>query len=287
MHTITIFGEPLPDGTPNRREFQLPGSWEELTTDQLGHIARILTLTGENAVLRFLLLEQLAGIPPEWMAFVEAADVMFPKTSDSSAPFAAEPGPAYSILPCLDWCFAPPVSRKSHLPSLTIDGLAWEGPEDRLFNFTLSRFAHVDSLLSALAANQDEAHAETLINNLIAALYVPAGYQWTTIPVELKATDARAQCVASIPQNDKLAAILNYRALRGHLAKTYWRVFEGGDEEPFQAGLFGTIYDVCASGIFGDIDNTEKQSLFRVMGYMQHQLEKDERNAKRLQTQPT
>lgn len=171
------------------------------------------------------------------------------------------------------------------MPSITVDGEQWDGPEDRLFNFTLSRFAYADSVLSALANNKDEEQAEILINNLIASLYVPHGYQWDTVPLEMKANDQRAKRVASIPQNDKLAAILNYRALRGNLVKTYWRVFDGGNEEPYQAGLFGTIYDVCASGIFGDIDNTEKQLLFRVMGYMQHKLEQDERTAARIDAQ--
>lgn len=275
MHEIRIQGDAC------ARTFTFPAAWDEITPEQLRIIACVLAATSENGVIRPLLLEQLAAIPPEWMALIEAEDVTFFEPPSRPAYSFEPPTPGKAVLlPQLDWCFQQPVNSKSLLPKFTLEGTEWEGPEDRLFNFTLARFAYCDSILSALASNPDE----KLINGLVAALYAPKGYQWENIPHEIKENDLRAKRIAALPQETKLAAILNYRALRGHLAKTYWRVFEGGDDEPLDAGLFGTIYDVCASGIFGDMDGTEQQPLFRVMGYMQHQLQKDERQEQKLKS---
>lgn len=277
MHTITIYGDPHPDGTPMPMDFTFPGDWGEITREQLPLIAKMLTITEEKTASRLLLLQALAGIPDEQMALVDAESVTFQvELPPGDNPFDQRKRYEWRLLPQLDWCFGQPAYRASLIPELTIGDTTWSGPDDRLGCFTLARFAFCDSMLAALAHAPDEGY----IDKLLGALYQPKGSAWTNERIE-----EYAQRLQPLPPLDKLAAILNYRALRGQLTKVYWRVFEGGDDEPMESGLFGMIYDVCASGLFGDYAATKEQPLRDVMGYMQHQLEKDERTEARMKAQ--
>ncbi len=270
MHTITIYAD---DGPV---EYQYPGAWDEVTAEQLPKLAHVLSITDEPATIRFFLLQKLAGIPPEHMALVDAPSVTVQQTREvPDGPFGVTEQTAWHLLPSLDWCFAQPVNRNSLLPAFTHHDKTWHGPTDQMANVTLSQFAWADELLNAVHGNPDEA----LINKFLGALYTPEGSTFSN-----DAIPANADALADLPAITKLSAILNYRALRGYLSTTFKRVFAGGEdgEKPLESGLFGVIYDVTASAVFGDIDKAEARPVMQVLHYMEHQIEKDQREAERL-----
>ena len=290
MHTITIYVEDS-SGTQLRPvEYQYPGEWSEITPEQFKEVAQILALTASandaqdttvaKTTSRVLLLQRLAQIPPEHIALVDADSVTV-RTSRLVDDGVHEPREefSWSILPSLDWCFSQPIMRTSMLPAFDHDGTTWTGPADFMSNISFQQFAFADELLAALAQNPDDA----LLDKFLAALYHPQGRDWSNLEIE-----PLALRLSSLTAITKVSAVLNYRALRGFIAEKFPHVFTSSDEQPLQSGLFGVIYDVTASGVFGDIDKTEKRPLLQVLGYMEHMSEKDQREAQRIaQSSPT
>lgn len=277
MHTVTIFSDAALGLPITRAEFTFPSGWDEVTVDHLLAIARVLSKTSDPIISRFLLLHELAGVPVHATDNFRADDVFraFPERIAPDNPLDERTTIRWKPIPQLDWCYTQPVFRKSLFPSFRHDGTGWAGPADRLENFTVSRFAFADSLLAAAAGANG---GEQLLDQLLAAIYQPAGRPWSN-----EAIEPCAGRLASLPAETKLLAVMNYRGLRGFLPSMFPRVFSGSDE-PLDSGLFGMIYDVSTSGVFGDIDKTEQQPLLRVLAYLDHQIEKDQREARQLES---
>lgn len=263
MHHVELYDKPAADGSPVKHTFQLPGGWDELQPDHLQKVAVIQATVQDPAAQRFLLLEALAGIPPELMARLPDADDLTYQGKDIGG---------YDVpilLPWLDWAFEEPAYEFSLLPELKVKDLQFRGPDSRLDRWEANQFAYTDLLLRQYG---ESGKVEDL-DRLLGCMYQPHYASWTNEPIE-----EYAERLATTPLPTKLAAILNYRALRGYVASQYPRVFGGGGgEEPMSQGFFGTLYDVAADGVFGDLRRVERTRLHDVLGYLEHKMEQAER----------
>lgn len=233
MHTLTVLGTD-PRKPLKGRDWHFPGGWAECDVNQLGRAAALLSVPlptdvakRQNAEmhLRLQLLKHLSGIPEHLFNH---------PTFDTEDLIGVQPDalriPRAAFLPQLDWALTDPVWDKSLVPELRHGKKRWVGPTDRLANFTVLRWGFCDALLErAIATTKEED-----LNNLLAALYTAWDEPWSN-----KNLEQRGREMARLAPIEKLAAVMNYRGLRGWLVQRYAPCFKGGERDP--DGIQGMI----------------------------------------------
>jgi len=259
MHTITIGGYNT-KRPEEERTFTFPASWKECTPAQLGSVVALTNvplpdtedeelLEDLRAMRRVQLLLDLCALPKSLAKNItDARAFVFDGTDDKGDPCGV-------VLPQLDWAFAPTEWVGSLLKEVTHGGNTWHGPDDGLVNFTVKRWGYTDACLGKMSTGEPKA-----LQNLLGALYVPAGDPWTNEGIE-----ARGERLASLPEPVKLAAWANYKAIRSWLPKKYPNAFQGGAEDP--NGVHGLIVDL-AGPKFGKTTEAEAAPLHDVLIYV-------------------
>lgn len=252
MHTIELHDLPDTKGRPVVHRFSFPGDWKELTGDQLGRVAMLITAPVPEAELRFRLLRSLAGIPKKLFVRSAMEDLL---------------GEATDLLPQLDAFFPkygkPVVFERSLMPLLEHDGRRWEGPRDNLGNFNVLQLSFCDHLLADVQHGAPKA-----LNNLLGGLYVPEGSEWDNDGIE-----ERAQQLASLPLATRLGAGMNYSALRNGLAERYPRTFgKRKTEEGEDYGIDGLL-EALAGEKFGTVDQVGGMPVHPALVHSERQLQ--------------
>lgn len=267
MHTLELLTGPA--NTPTAYTF--PGAWQEVTAEQLPKMALLLGVLEDDLHTRLLLLRTFTGLPAS--TFAEPNGVPL-EDLFGTVPAKGDKPEHEKFLPQLDWCFTPPDftpakpgPATSLLPSVTVNGVLYNGPTDGLDNFTFERFVWVDSLFQRFAEEASEEH----LHHWLGAVYQPTHSDWNNEPIE-----AHAAALKALPHTTKLAAVLNYRGLRAVLAKLYGSVFAHDPMAPpgTSLGLFGMFYDVADGGVFGPVPAVKKTPMHEVLGYVEHSNQK-------------
>lgn len=300
MPEITLHDAPDADGNAIRYTFNLPGGWDDalLTGQHLGHICKALAFAGAmqaklveeddaladdptpKALAKLDLFYDLLQLPHALRSRMSSdpEDYMYETdTTDYHTGYVPVETSEYQVLPQLDWCWQTPKYRRSLLPKLQHNDLEWIGPDDDFNTMVLDQWLWCVQLLRSFREAKPE-DAESLLNHLVGALYVPTtDAEWSSDPI-----DVRAEQLATLPVQTKLAAVLNFEAIHANLADDYDRVFDPtGSVSQSPQGVFGMAYDVARSGVFGKEQEVRRVRLHDVMGYMEHSLYVDEENAKR------
>lgn len=300
MHEVLLQGHPKGD-----IRLSLPASWEELRVEHVPAVivARTVAwqtehpawqaitpptgqdrppfiLRGHDAGLRLALFRELTGLPKGLVHHLPpAGDMTFARN------IAGET--VWVCIPQLDWVFTEPVRNASLLPTITIGGQPWNGPEDGLRNFSAERWMFADSLMAAYHAATDAAARETALHNLLAVLYQPSAQvrpgtdgaeEWY---FSSRRIEEHAKAVASLRAEQRYTAIFNYSALRNALPARYTRVFEPGDGPAPPSGLLNIGHQAAKSGVFGDLDRVLGRRMHDLLLFMEDELFQQERELER------
>lgn len=260
MHSLEVIGQ--------ERAYRFPGEWKECTVAQLGTIAALTSVRpapGDDADLnqyheahlRLCLLRQLCDMPEAEFLRIATEDLIGIRSDELGIAQAA-------FLPELDWCLAEPQWHESMLPELLVRKVRHQGPTDRLGRFTVLQWGFCDALLQNVAST---GQAKDL-HLLLGALYHVDGEAWSN-----KTIEARADKLAKLDDRTKLAAVLNYRALRAWLTAKYPRCFKGGKADPH--GIQGMIVRL-AGDKFGTVDVTRHANLHDVLIHVEQSIEAEE-----------
>lgn len=227
MHTLELIG---PRGII--ATYSYPGSWEEVTSEQLPLLIALVTrkvpappdhadqeeyARAVDAHLRMHVLRHLTNMPDHLFDRL-APDDLVAVTEDEIGVQQA------SLLPSLDWITQVPMFTTSKLPTLQVGGCTWQGPRDRLARMCVDQWLYADLLYNRFAAG---AATDQHLNELMAALYQPAGTRWSSRRIEALATE-----LADLPVATKLAAAANYRGLREWVRLQYPNFSRGKDADP-------------------------------------------------------
>lgn len=266
MHTIEVFGCDERDPKAGR-SYTFPGAWGECTLAQLGTTAALASVPVDDedplrrdvmdAHRRLRLLHELTGMADAVFTRIDTADLLALRVDEAGAERVA-------FLPSLDWCFETPVLEKSLVPTLTVNGRMWTGPTDRLGRMTLLQWGFCDLLLGRMA----QAPSAEALNHVLGALYHEAATPWTHEHIE-----ARGEQLAGLDDRTKLAALVNYRGLRGWLQKKYRRCFRAGKADPH--GLNGMVVRL-AGPKFGRVDEVRAANLHDVFIHVEQSLQDKE-----------
>jgi len=248
------------------RTYALPGAWDEVTTTTLPAVAAIVGTTTDETLARIALFQALTGVPDAVILHPHLVEeLVMPRPEDPRKPLQEPVG----LLPQLDWAFTEPAYRNSLLPTLHHNGIDYAGPSNGLDGWILNRWCFVYTCLRNYQEAKDAAERRTTLNLFLGALYQPADQPWSNEHIE-----RHAEALATLDPAIKAAALLNYQAIHRQLTSSYHRVFAPANpgDEASPLGVFGTVYDVAKSGVFGDIQRTEGSDLHKVMGYLEHSL---------------
>jgi len=284
MHHLEVFGW-NPKDPAEGRIYSYPAAWAECTVLQLGTVAALTSAKPDlqsaeiqelppaeqarmaemgEAHLRLHLLRELTGMAGQVFEQIDVSDLLSLRPDDLGVERVA-------FLPSLDWCMVEPIYDKSLVPELVVGKRRFAGPNERLARMTVLQWGFADTLMGVFVKSgqvQD-------LNMVLGALYHDHGTPWNS---EL---EERAEVLATVDDRTKLAAILNYRALRSWLAKRYPRSHRGGKADPH--GVQGMIVELGGPK-FGTVDQVRSADLHDVMIHCEKSLimkEEMERNANR------
>jgi hypothetical protein len=258
----------LIDAKGRSAQYSFPSKWEECTVAQLGSIAALMSAGLANAKddersaahLRLRLLHELTGMSDAEFAELEVSDLLSLQADDLGVDRVA-------LLPQLAWAMEEPRWHESMVPELTVQGVVWKGPEDRLKNFSLKRWGLTDGLLQRFASAEA---SEKDLNNLLGCLYHRADEPWNNEDVE----ERGAHLGEHVADRAKLAMVLNYRGLRSWFAAYYPKCFKGGEADT--RGILGMVVRL-AGPKFGDVLATENTGIHYVMIHVEQSIEEAER----------
>jgi len=283
----------------------MPSCWEELTAAQVPAVivARTLAwqaehkawvdapapkgqekppfiLRGIDAGLRLALFRELTGLPKGIATHLPpAGDLTFARYDYGET--------VWTCIPQLDWVFTEPVRNASLLPSITIDSAVWNGPSDKLNNFSSERWMYADSLLSRYHANTTPDTQDRDLLNLLAVLYQPAAQVRTTPDhteewyFSARRIEEHAASLAGMPMDLRYTALFNYSALRNAIPRQYQRVFSGSDGQSPPSGIFSIGHQAAKTGVFGTLDGVHERRMHDLLLFMEDQLFEQEREAER------
>lgn len=285
MHAIELIG---PSDTARHH---MPSGWEEVRYEHLSTIivARAVAyqdehqhwnalkvapgrqkppfeLRGDNAGVRLELFAKLAGLSTDQVEQLpEAGDLTYQTRRGRDM--------AWVCLPWLDWVFAQPVREASWLPRITHKGVTYIGPDDQLNELTCDQWMWCDTLMQVYQAAEEPKAKALGLDNLLGALYQPAG-PWTSLRIE-----EHARALADLPLETKFIALFNYEALRNRLPMQYPRVFKGGGGAPAPSGTFYIANKVGEKGVYGTVPEVKSHRMHDVLNYMEDALFDDEQAA--------
>lgn len=237
-------------------------------------------LRGTDAGLRLALFRELSGLP-KGMAhrLPPAGDLTFARYEYGET--------VWTCIPQLDWVFTEPLRTASLLPTITIGGNVWNGPGDKLNNFSSERWMYADTLMANYQATEEPTARAACLLNLLAVLYQPAAQVRTTPEgteewyFSARRIEEHAAALAAMPMDQRYTALFNYSALRNGIPGRYRRVFAGGDGAPPPSGLFSIGHQAAKTGVFGNLDGVFARRMHDLLLFMEDELFEQEREEQR------
>lgn len=268
MHTLTVLGTNPKDIT-EPRHYSYPSTWSECSVAQLGAVAALTSVAIEpdaddetrqraEAHVRLRLLHELTGMSDAVFSNIRP-DELLSVISDSDG------YERVALLPSLDWCMQEPAFDKSLVPEVVVQKVRYQGPTDRLAQYTVRQWGFCDLLMGKLVqtGNAKDLH------NLLGALYHPMGSTWNNKDIE-----ARGAELAKLDDRTKLAAVVNYRGLRTWMAQKYRAAHRGGKADPH--GLPGMVVRL-AGPKFGTVEQTWEADIHMVLVHVEQSIEEAQR----------
>jgi hypothetical protein len=114
-----------------------------------------------------------------------------------------------------------PKAEKSLLPTITINGTVYNGPQAGFTGITLEQMATTEVLMDSYCEDPNE----ELLNRMVAALYYP--YALNEQEIIATEFDKLTQEVAALDLSVRYAAYLNYRSLRNVVPERCNHLFGG------------------------------------------------------------
>lgn len=252
----------------NKRFYEVPEKWEELSQKQLLRVMDTLFLKGYTAEQMLLrLLQVLTGMSTFRFfkcAIEDLEDFLYVSM------FLLSPDMVFT---------------KNLIPFYKHSHTKFYGPEDFLDNLRMKEFALTENYyLKWFDSNKEDIEA---LNELIAILYrpAPAKYDFRKNPngdfrerfnQPTSSYYARTY-VASWPMNVKLVIATWYNGCRLHMVKVNKDVFEGGSEDPLRYGLVSVMLSVAETHVFGDFEKVEDQYVNITMMHLNETVDKGKR----------
>lgn len=274
MHTITL----------GKYSFQIPGSWNELTSQQLLLLAKTFNSSTELEELKVKLLFYFSGIrvmqkpivlvdnePHCWLQYKKTRLIVSAHSlSFVSAPFLKffrEEKEGYIIDPLL---------TRQLIPSLRISRFATVyGPADGLSNITFNEFIHAETAYSDYLKYNDEKYLDKLIGILYRA---PGGKNSGDVrkPFDDYLVDEYAKKVQHIDPAIKKAIRWYYEGSKVHIAGLFPNVFRKGSGGK-QTDVFKSFLDI-ADELSGnnpaENERTLNTQLYTVLNSLNQRIEK-------------
>jgi len=180
---------------------ELPDRWNELTTEQLLYICRLLERNLSEPVFTVAALRYLLKLPRKQFAAIHPADMQ--ALAQATAYMLEHPNLTFQKLP-------------------TVRALRWfrfEGPESALTNCSFEQFfEYAETYYMQYLTTQQTKY----LNLLIASLYVRVGDYFKPNNVE-----PNAKLIKYLPNHVKLAILIFYTGCRSFLAQKFPNVFSG------------------------------------------------------------
>jgi len=241
--------------TINKKRYNFPECWNELTEKQLLSVMDILFLKGFKAEHILLqLVKELAGMTQ--YQFLKA-DVYELEEYFYLCAFVLQSNEGFT---------------KNVLPSYTFEGDVFYGPEDELMNLRMKEFTFTEGYY-AKWFDSDQQDMEAL-NDLIGILYRPAtkGYDLEKNPdgdrrspyVENVSSWFAKTIIARWPMNVKIAIAHWYDGCRRHIVEMNPDVF-GGSGEAVENPLVDMMLEIAETHAFGDFHAVAEQHVNLVM----------------------
>lgn len=237
--------------TINKRRYNFPEGWDELSEGQLLQVMEILFLKQHAAEAVLLqLVKVLAGMSRYRFLRCKAEEL---EEFFYLLQFVLQP----------DFSFT-----KNLLPRLG----KFYGPADGMQNLRMKEFTFTEAFFIQWCESEKKDIAA--LNNLVAILYrpAPAGYDTKRNPegdcraaYSQGATEwAAKHTISKWPMAAKLAIAHWYDGCRRAIAENNSDVF-GGSGEPARYGLVSVMLNVAESHVFGDFEKVENQYVNLVM----------------------
>ena len=249
----------------NRRNYQVPTDWNELTGAQLVQITRVLLTPEPNPITSALRLLKIITGMGWWRFFICPAHEL------------------HQQLHLVDFIMTANTLTKNLFPVVRSRFKKYYGPGDNFSNLIMDEFAFADEYY--LEFRDDETKMEPL-NNLVATLYRRAkkGYDHkrnpdgdARVPFNENLSDYHAKrVVAKWSLYKKLAIAQWYGACREQMAKDFPTVFTGGGE-PARWGMVSMMRNVAKNGVHGDFKDVERQYVKMILMEMDEMIADSER----------
>lgn len=174
----------------------------------------------------------------------------------------------------------------NHFPLISIKGESWYGPATMLADLTFGEFRAANEEMNDYFRDKDD-HS---LLRMIACLYRPAAAdqdpsnQPTREPFSRSKLETYAQSLGKLEEWKRLTILLwftwciNYiqteelliEGKKISLQVLFPRTDSGDESETKTAGLgwTGVLYSIAKEGLFGNIEQTDKSSLFDVLLFM-------------------
>lgn len=271
----------------NRRFYNVPASWNELSEKQLLQLMKLLHVSNYPLEKAFLkILKILTGM--SWWEFFRA-----PVTTTERIvynPFKLSLSWGVYLFRCRKICYGMDeylyltdfLEKENKLTKNHIaDYKKFYGPADECNNLRMAEFVFSEDYFMRWSDNKDD---DNLLNNLVAVLYRPIKKNYDV--TKNKDGDPRIAfnqnlCeyyadtdISGWPKMVKLAIAQFYDACREKLVKDNDEIFGGATGEPAKHGLISVMIGVAESHAFGDFEKVEQLHVNMVMIQLQEQIHK-------------
>jgi hypothetical protein len=282
MHTITISGD----------TYHVPGSWNELSGEQLLGLCRLSGMELQPFEFRTMALLLLLGLTMDKRpaAKISGDDYFYLRTSKQRVYMITAQNVLY-MTRCLKWLFRKTEDAEGNvsyhlsgkltrnlLPEVSVKGVTYYGPDDALTNSIYREYVHCETFLDRLSTTDNP----EFLHKLIAVLYRPAGSIGRQHP-EFKGDvreelndfhiDSRARKLSALPAETKTAIMLFYSGCREYLVYKYPNVFSAasggssGKSNVFQSHL--NIMNALGNNDVTKIEEIGNTKLHLVMNTME------------------
>jgi hypothetical protein len=247
----------------NNKKYTAPGSFNELSKEQLLHIIALLHSRLNKISYQMKVLFTLVSFKKKDLKGVNAEHL-------------------YDMLALTDFTLTKINLTKNLLPEIKVNGITLHGPSDRLSNIIFIEFIKAEKYYIDYAKTNNEAS----LNKLVAILYRPQR-------IDISATDPKfdgdireryndhfiesrsavGSPLAGVPINIKRAIFFFYQSCRESIVAIFPEIFqepeEGSKPEKGSQGWTDVLINL-AGNKFGDMEATAHTRLYTILATLKN-----------------
>jgi hypothetical protein len=219
---------------------KIPSSWNELSLDQLLFVIARVMFVNKSLRLRRELLYYFLKMKNKHLQEMNL--------TQEKALFAA-----------IDWLFKSPTLTRNLIPSLKLDDINFNGPDDEMKNISVSQFAFADKFLSEFLKSKDEQQ----LNMLIGTLYTLDGKPFIKEEIE-----NIADKITQVPLDKRLAILAFFIGCRNKISESNSDIFKKSNKvRRSKTGWLGFFYELAGPKI-GAYTDVADMNFFEMLGIM-------------------